>query len=83
VIGGETVTIGPSGVSVSTHTMEYPFGGETTVTVTPTATSTSGPTGGSGDAAGASTGDSKDAAGVVRPGWGVVIGVVVGLVGLL
>jgi hypothetical protein len=77
VIGGETVTIGPSGVSVSTHTMGWPFGGETTVTVTPTPT----PTDGSGDAA--ETGDSEDAGSVIRPGWGLTVGIMVGLVGLL
>lgn len=77
VIGGETVTIGPSGVSVLTHTMGWPFGGETTVTITPTPT----PTDGSGGAS--ETGDSEDAGGVVRPAWGVLVGVMVGLVGLL
>lgn len=58
VVGGETITIGPSGVSVSTYSLSYPFG--PTITITPGATgvlTTPKPTA------------SKDAGSSLRPDW--------------
>ncbi|RSL64816.1 hypothetical protein CEP51_013099 [Fusarium floridanum] len=40
VIGGETVTIGPSGIAISTITVRYPFGASTVTTIKATATGT-------------------------------------------
>lgn len=41
-IGGETVSIGPSGVTISTLTLTYPFGPTTVTTIKPSATGTDG-----------------------------------------
>ncbi|RSL43476.1 hypothetical protein CEP54_015073 [Fusarium duplospermum] len=40
VIGGETVTIGPSGIAISTLRVRYPFGASTVTTIKATATGT-------------------------------------------
>jgi hypothetical protein len=60
VIGGETITISPSGVVISTLTLKYPFGPTMVITPTPGATvaaATANPT------------SSKDAGQAVRPDW--------------
>lgn len=38
VIGGETITIGPSGVSIASMTLSYPFGPTSVVTIKPSVT---------------------------------------------
>ncbi|KAM0420606.1 hypothetical protein ACHAPT_011653 [Fusarium lateritium] len=40
VIGGETVTIGPSGIAISTLTIRYPFGASAVTTIKASATGT-------------------------------------------
>ena len=58
VFGGETITIGPDGVAVSTYSIAYPFGPTTTITPGATgAMSTAKPT------------SSKDAGLALRPDW--------------
>lgn len=63
VVGGETITIGPEGVVISTLTLPYPFG--PTMTITPMA----GAAAGAGQAQ--QTGDKKDAGASLRPAWGL------------
>ncbi|KAJ9158051.1 hypothetical protein NKR19_g3666 [Coniochaeta hoffmannii] len=71
VVGGETITIGPSGVAVGTHTIAYPFG--PTTTITPKATGTA-PT--------ASPTASKDAGLALRPdAWRAFVCIAIGVVG--
>jgi hypothetical protein len=72
VVGGETVTIGPSGVAAGTHTIQYPFG--PTTTITPKAT---------GVVATASATASKDAGLALRPdaSWRAFVCIAIGVVG--
>ncbi|KAF7550077.1 hypothetical protein G7046_g8134 [Stylonectria norvegica] len=64
VIGGETITIGPDGVIISTTTLSYPFGSSTVTTIKGSATESNDvpdKTGESGD--GEAKGDGDDSAG--------------------
>lgn len=69
VVGGETVTIGPSGVAAGTHSITYPFG--PTTVITPKATAV---------VATATATASKDAGLVVRPDWVGVVCIAIGVV---
>ncbi|KAL8382909.1 hypothetical protein RB595_006604 [Gaeumannomyces hyphopodioides] len=88
VVGRETITIGPSGVSVSSLSFYYPLGPGSATTITPGATAaaaTAGPTSGgkgsSGGGGGDGAGDHKeeDAAAGLRPA-GLAINFVVSAV---
>ncbi|KAK3306888.1 uncharacterized protein B0T15DRAFT_528512 [Chaetomium strumarium] len=93
-VGGETVTVAPTGVEVGSLTMRYPFGPTTVITPTPgpgaagasgaLATSTGGVAGGGSGGGSRQDGEEEDAAGAVRPWlvgviWAVGVAVGVGL----